>query len=82
MRIKGAKSHDLAHPLRIPRPFNEGKTIWFVKENVMGNRDAHRREKKKPKKKEAKQIGTPSRLFREYRPVSPPQTGRTENEKS
>ena len=48
----------------------------------MGNRDAHRREKKKPKKKEVKQIGTPSRLIREYKPVSSPQPDRTESEKS
>ena len=40
-------------------------------EQVMGNRDARGREKKKPKKKEIKQKGAPARPVAVYKPTAP-----------
>ena len=40
-------------------------------EQVMGNRDARGREKKKPKKKEIKQKSAPSRPAAVYKPAAP-----------
>jgi hypothetical protein len=54
----------------------------------MGNRDARGREKRKPKKKEIKQTGKPSRpvtVYRPetvYKPVTPQQPGQTGEESS
>jgi hypothetical protein len=46
--------------------------IQTKKENCMGNRDARGREKKKPKKKDIKEIARPGRSWTENRPVAPP----------
>jgi hypothetical protein len=48
----------------------------------MGNRDARRREKKKPKKKEIKQTSRPARPATEHKPVVPPQSRQTGEERS
>ena len=46
-------------------------------EGVMGNRDARGREKRKPKKKEIKQISRPAKPVAQYKPVIPAQQEQT-----
>ena len=43
----------------------------------MGNRDVRRREKRKPKKKEIKQVSTPARSAIQYKPTAPLQGPRS-----
>jgi hypothetical protein len=46
-------------------------------EEVMGNRDARGREKRKPKKKEIKQMSRPAKQLAQYKPVIPAQQEQT-----
>jgi hypothetical protein len=54
--------------------FRKEKASPYVggEEKVMGNRNTRGREKKKPKKKEIKQLNRPARPAPEYKPAAPP----------
>jgi hypothetical protein len=51
-------------------------------DEIVGNRDARGREKKKPKKKEIKQTSNPARPAQVYKQVTPPQPEQIGEEKS
>ena len=52
------------------------KVTTLQEEQVMGNRDARGREKRKPKRKEIKQMGRPPKPVHEYKPAAPAQQER------